>query len=268
MSRTLFLGDSHASGYYRDDTGKIQIWQDNSYAEAYSKIHDKDVIVYAIPGGCNKKYPIWLKSMLNRYDDIDEVFVQSTYWNRWLMAASRDLGYGDGTPTDMFIDDDIEDTGKVKHYSDIRVTENFIELVEQVRPELYEEFKGFTYNEKETTADWEPFHKKYPYTKLWYESQTHLQYRDYCGDLYIIDNLCRSNNIKWYLWNINDRVYMPENINLFGDLSCKRAATSARSFIKSKYGLDIDKRTIDGEHYAKDIHRIIAKEYIEELKNG
>ena len=105
MGRTLFLGDSHAAGYYFKD--RPHQWEHN-YGDSYSKLYNKDVIVYALPGATNKKYPIWLKSMLDRYDDIDEVFVQSTYWNRWLMGASRKLEYGDGTASDMFLDDQLQ----------------------------------------------------------------------------------------------------------------------------------------------------------------
>ena len=72
MGRTVFLGDSHAAGYWVEPDQTVHQWEHN-YGNSYSKEYDKDVAVYATPGACNKKYPIWLKSMLDRYDDIDEV---------------------------------------------------------------------------------------------------------------------------------------------------------------------------------------------------
>ena len=104
MAKTLFFGDSHAHGYW-DDNGVIRAWQDNNYAEIYAKHFKKETIIYSLPGGSNKKYPVWLKSMLNRYQDIDELFVQSTYWNRYLIGASRMLNIGDDIKIDHFLDE-------------------------------------------------------------------------------------------------------------------------------------------------------------------
>jgi hypothetical protein len=86
LGRTLFIGDSHAHGYSEIGT-TISAWQEANYAEIYSNVNNKEVVVYSQPGGCNRKYPAWVKSMLDRYDDIDEVFVQSTYWNRFLLPV-------------------------------------------------------------------------------------------------------------------------------------------------------------------------------------
>ncbi len=47
MGRTLFLGDSHAAGYYFKD--RPHQWEHN-YGDSYSKLYNKDVIVYALPG--------------------------------------------------------------------------------------------------------------------------------------------------------------------------------------------------------------------------
>ena len=65
MARTLFLGDSHTCGY---DTlpgqigpGSFSVWQDNNYAELYAKEHNKNVIVYAMPGSNNRAYSDWRK---------------------------------------------------------------------------------------------------------------------------------------------------------------------------------------------------------------
>ena len=127
MGRTLFVGDSHAAGYWCETDETVHQWEHN-YGDCYSVENDKEVIVYALPGACNKKYPIWIKSVLDRYDDIDEIFVQSTYWNRWLMGASKKLEYGDGTKSDMFLDDRYKcpNNDKIAYYTDWRVIDDFI----------------------------------------------------------------------------------------------------------------------------------------------
>lgn len=266
MSRTLFIGDSHSTGYYEKD-GELLFWQDNNYAEIYSKLNNKPVVIYAQPGGCNKKYPVWLRAMLEQYHDIDEVFVQSTYWNRYLMACSRQLDIGDGIKANHFSDGPISDTN-IDRWTDHRVTEDYMELVEQCRPELFEQFKGFNYDDRNTTADWGPFNERYAYTKLWHESVTHLQYREFCGDLYIIDNLCNDYGVNWHLWSINNRVFMPKEHEFFGPLKrCTRSDISAEGYIENKYKFNIEDRTSDGEHYLYDTHDIIAKDYIPHLKS-
>ena len=266
MSRTLFIGDSHASGYYDDPQRGVLTWQENNYAEIYSKLNDKPVVVYAQPGGCNKKYPVWLRAMFEQYDDIDEVFVQSTYWNRYLLACSRNLDIGDGIQANHFSDGP-NVSNNIERWTDVRTTDDYVELVEQQRTETFEAFKGFAYDDKNVTADWALFHEKYTYTKLWHESVTHLQYREYCGDLYIMENLCREYGVKWYLWSINNRVFMPQNYEFYGPLkNCTRSDISAEGYIQLNHGYNIEDRTSDGEHYLYDTHEVIAKDFIPFVK--
>ena len=85
MARTLFIGDSHSHGYF-EMGGKIHSWESNNYAEIYANDNSKQTVIYSMPGGCNRNYHAWLKTMLDRYDDIDDVFMQSTYWNRFLLS--------------------------------------------------------------------------------------------------------------------------------------------------------------------------------------
>lgn len=268
MSRTLFIGDSHAHGYYEIDK-TISAWQDNNYAEIYAKAHNKQVVIYSQPGGCNRKYPAWIKSMFDRYDDIDEVFVQSTYWNRFLLSCSRNLDVGETTNVDLYLDNDQPKDNLIDRYTDHRVTENYIEMIDQVRQDNYEDFKGFAFNDMEVTPDWAPFHEKYIYTKLWHELVTPLQYKDYCLDLLAIDTMCARRNIKWYQWSINNRVFVPENIELYGNFAAgTKAKTSAEGFLQLVKGINIetDEHRLDGEHYTTEIHKLIATEYLTYLK--
>lgn len=276
MGRTLFLGDSHSSGYYIDqqaDQSTIpKLWSNNNYAEMYSKIHNKPVVIYAIPAAGNKKYPVWLRAMFDYYSDIDEVFIQSTYWSRCMLAASKNLDNGDGITANHFSSGPNSrlvvstDTPLIERWEDIPLAGNYIEMPITLRPHLSPEYKGFDHAEIYSTMPG-TMTESYAYTKIWHETTTHLQYRDYCGDLYIIDNMCKEYGVKWHLWNINDRVDMPNNINFYGKIqNCIRSNMSAQKYIKNVYKIDIDKLTLDGEHYSYNIHEIIAKDYIPYIK--
>lgn len=266
--RTLFLGDSHASGYKCIDN-KVTQWGDNNYADVYSTEFDRDVTVYAQPGASNQKYPTWVKSMLDYYDDIDELFVQSTYWNRWLMGCSRNLEYGANTKADLFLDTRYvcPRNPRIKYMTDWRAVDDYVELVEQPRAESFEQFKGIIYDENNITSDWAPFHEKYTYSKLYHECLTHLQYREYCGNLYIINSLCKERGIRWYLWRINNRVYFPDHLDFFGKLDCTVADKSAEQWIKETYKINIQDTILDTEHYSRSTHELIGKDYFTYLKN-
>lgn len=266
--RTLFLGDSHSTGYYQEGD-ELKWWTENNYAEFWAKKHDKNVAIYAQPGGCNKKYPTWIKAMFEYYvsEKIDKVFLQLTYWNRYLMACSRNLDVGDGMHTQHFTygpnPPPAQQQENIHRWTDERVSEDYVELVEQCRPENFEQFKGFDYREKGATADWEPFRYPYQYTKLWHESATHLQYRDWCSDMYVIDNIANDYGINVFAWTINDRVFVPENKLFYGEHKRLHfAPMSAEAWFKQEKNLNIEEMTNDSEHYIKEVHKMIGEEYL------
>ena len=83
--------------------------------------------------------------------------------------------------------------------------------------------------------------------------------------------MCARRNIKWYQWSINNRVFVPENIELYGDwLAGKRASSSAEGFLQLSKAINIetDEYRLDGEHYNKQIHELIAKDYLDYVKNA
>ena len=267
MPRTLFLGDSHAHGYYHMG-GKIHAWEPNNYAELYSKLHDKKTVIYSVPGGCNHKYPVWIKSMFDRYDDIDEVFVQSTYWNRFLLSCSKELSVGEETDSTLYLCENQPKDEMIDRYTDERIQEHYVEMIEQPRKGNYEKFKGFTFDGAGVTDSWSLFHEKYTYTKVFHELITPLQFKDYCLDMFVIDKMCKDYGVKWYLWSINDRVFVPPKIDFFGKNDAIRAPMSAESFLKERFKMDIetDHYRLDGEHYIKEVHSKIANDYFGYLK--
>ena len=105
MGRTLFVGCSHTMGY-REDAPKDQpnVWRDNNYAEIYSQINDKKVVITASAGVGNRAYPRFLSYAFEKYNDIDEVFIQSTYWGRFPIAINPDLDAHSIFSKEFFID--------------------------------------------------------------------------------------------------------------------------------------------------------------------
>jgi hypothetical protein len=180
------------------------------------------------------------------------------------MGANRNASSGEDITPETFVDFSSPKTENIDRYTDHRISEdaNFVETVEQVRPSLMEDFKGFTFEDNNTKEDWQPFHEKYTYTKLWHELATHIQYREYCLNLFAIDNMLSKRKIKWFLWTSNNRMFVPKNLNYYGKLeNVTRADLSAEEWFKRNKNLEIEKLTIDGEHYPKEIHDMIAKEY-------
>ena len=144
-------------------------------------------------------------------------------------------------------------------------------MIDQVRQENYEEFKGFFFDDMKIQADFKPFHEKYIYTKLWHELVTPLQYKDYCLDLLAIDTMCARRDIKWYQWTINNRVFVPDNVELYGDWQAgTKASSSAEGYLQLAKAINIetDEHRVDGEHYTKNIHELIAKDYLNYVKKG
>ena len=60
MGRTLFIGDSHTMGYKSTSAGtglgSFSQWNDNNYAEIYSELAGRPVVIYALSGATNRLY--------------------------------------------------------------------------------------------------------------------------------------------------------------------------------------------------------------------
>ena len=105
MSRSLFLGDSHSQGYWTETVSYLSVphvWEDNNYAEIYANLNSKPAVIYAMSGTTIQRYPDWLKFCLDKYQDIDEVFVQALHWNRFMLSGSANRDFTDEIPLDYF----------------------------------------------------------------------------------------------------------------------------------------------------------------------
>jgi hypothetical protein len=266
--RTLFLGDSHTHGYWRESVGQItipHIWDNNNYAEIYSDLTQKQSVIYAMSGTTIQRYPDWLKFSLDKYSDIDEVFVQSLHWNRFMLSGSETRDYTDELSIDYFTQFCGENS-LVSRYSDIPdevaertgVSRDHNFLPQKISLEDYESLKYIPKN-------WKPDlqHTPYVVVKLWAELMTHLQHREYCRTLFLMDRMCHERNIKMYLWRVNDRVYIPNNIGIYGDLKATKVINeSAETYLK-RIGYDISNMLMpDKEHYNLHGHLEIAHKFI------
>src|SRR5210317_2586587 len=126
MSRTLFIGDSHSAGYVLNNNDVAEFWTGNNYAEIYSDLNNINSAIYALPGGSNKKYPVWISYLLDQYS-VDEIFIQSTYWNRSIIGMSPN--YGEELRKDQFVKRmDDNEKGNVHRYTDLFFNEDYFEL--------------------------------------------------------------------------------------------------------------------------------------------
>tara|TARA_B110000977_G_C11090784_1_gene496783 strand:- start:3682 stop:4521 length:840 start_codon:yes stop_codon:yes gene_type:complete len=269
MGRTLFVGDSHSMGYIDphadDESSPFYIWQSNSYAESYSKCNNKKATIMASSGCGNREYVNFIANAFKIYDDIDEVFVQSTYWGRFPLAMNPSLDETDIFPLDFFLE---------KNKSN--------ELIDRYSVGLVQQNKFLQNYTKPSASDFEaPYIKEtsptmlpsltrsgYMYIQTYHYLQTHLAQQDYFRDILLCDTLCTHNNVKMYLWNINDRCFIPkETASFYSQLqSTTIADIDAASYIQQNLKINIENEKADSEHYNEYAHSLIASEYITYLK--
>jgi hypothetical protein len=269
----LFLGDSHTAGYSMQKGNAIE-WGENNYAELFNASTGIPTIICANPGVGNYKYAEWVKALLDIHDNIEKVFIQSTYWNRFRICASRNLDFGfDEYTVGHFlqqVEADIDNT-EIIRYNDLKIKDNFVEMQLKPGPHIYESFKGFKVDNKleDSPKDITELSEEYMYTKVWHEMQTQMQYIEYSKDMFIIDRICAERNIECFVWRMNDRCGLPNNLNMFGELkNVNVVRTSAEDFIYSNFSIDCKQHTIDEEHYNINIHQIIAESFIPWVING
>ena len=109
--RIAALGCSHTCGYHVADipddvslnhetwpySGK---WHDNNWAEFYINSKDADGVIFANSSNGWWEYSEWLSFLFKKYDDIKEVVVQNTYWNRFRLTMMDPPDYENMVPHD------------------------------------------------------------------------------------------------------------------------------------------------------------------------
>ena len=111
MSRVAALGCSHTCGYHVKDIPEDAVldintwpfsgkWNDNNWAEFYTNNANKDGVIFANSSNGWWEYSEWLSFLFKKYDDIDEVIVQNTYWNRFRLSMIDPPDYENIIPHD------------------------------------------------------------------------------------------------------------------------------------------------------------------------
>tara|TARA_B100001057_G_scaffold383210_1_gene389363 strand:+ start:1709 stop:2515 length:807 start_codon:yes stop_codon:yes gene_type:complete len=264
MGRTLFVGCSHTMGY-REDAPKDQsnIWRDNNYAEIYSQINDKKIVITASAGVGNRAYPRFLSYAFEKYNDIDEVFIQSTYWGRFPIAINPDLDAQSIFSNEFFIDKNFS-SKNIDRFS-IALSPNNKYLETYLKP-WSSDYDDFPYMKDTKVWETEPDIRRtsHIYMQMWHYSNTHLEQEDYFTYMTMCDMLCTKNNANMYIWNINPRCFIPKQTKDYYAVldKTKIAPIDAENYLKKYIKID----TVDGEHYSTDVHDAIAKRYIPYVK--
>lgn len=265
----LFVGCSHTNGFwgYVDDNGIQKVlWDKNNYAQIYAEeLADSQCYIYSAAGAPNQRYPRWIRHMLNVHPNIKGVVIQSTYFDRWIMAINKELTFHTLDPGHFTRTHKEEE--KFILYDDFNTVDyKHLEWNEKVKWDsvaMYEE----EYPDVNGGYNWPGFDYNFMHMKFHTDLSTHLKHEEYCKDLALISAMCK--DIPVYVWRINDRTQYPERFDTYSSLNnVKIFDTPASIWIKEKLGVDIEEMTLDQEHYNYDAHKIIAHEFIPELLNG
>lgn len=273
MSRILFIGCSHSIGYIDPLVAKENnVWQSNNYAEYYAKQHNNKTVIMASVGMANREVPNFLAHAFKTYNDIDEVYIQSTYWGRFPIAVNPDLNERSIFPLDFFIEkeqrNDLIDRWTIGQCQPDIYNGKWMQ--DYFKPEIndYDEMPYL----KDTTPTYQPNLRTFPYmyVMMYHYLQTHLEQQDYLKDIAFCDMLCGLNNAKMFLWNINSRCFIPDEVKTFYT-SLKNtyiAKTDALTFLKDYSEKNLEKEKVDSEHYNDYVHKLIADYYITNLKQN
>ena len=271
MGRTLFIGDSHTMGYKSSAVGTglgtFTQWNENNYAEIYSELTDRPVVIYALSGATNRLYTDWLKTMFDMYDDIDEVFICMASFNRFIIAHD-DITKEDCIPTDFFTFKVDSSTDNIHRYMDGIVRDNIMQLLNKSTYDDYDKFPGIEFSSEDGLIAPDLRKHTYMQVKLFFELNTFVEKREFLNAVYTWDNLCADNGAKLHLFNFTNRLKFPNQFDYYGKLKNTRIATkTVETFMKEK-GFDHKKYLIeDKEHYNKDYHNLVAKHYIPWLQS-
>jgi len=271
MGRALFIGDSHTCGYWSHPTnqgpGSYTYWNDNNYAEEYSRIANKPVAIYSMAGVNNRVYTDWLKVMFDRYNDIDEVFICLAPFNRFRLAF-------DGTLTDEVIPIDHFTTkmessdGVIDRYCDLTIQGENLQLFNKALSDDYNNFPGVDVDMAKGLGKPNLRKNTFMEVKLFFELNTFLEKRDFLLDVFAWDRMCSIHRAKLYLFNFTERLRYPTDWKYYGDLSNTTIATkTVEGFFKERH-IDHTKYYLeDKEHYNKEYHDLVADRYLSWLKS-
>ena len=265
--RTAVIGCSHSAGYsYPQAKDTRDRWNDNNWAEIYINNQNKDGVIFACPGRGWYDYSERLAFLFKRYNDIDEVIIQQTYWNRYRIGFQNPCHYENIVPLERHMN--LEETkGRIdcyninmwhdegKSFDGGRITVSGDYAID---PTISFTFKPFDIQDPDLQTD------GFQRIKAWYELMTVVAQREFFKEVYLWNLICKENNAELKIFAINENTWLPKDLNMLGDCSYGKVANqNVLQFLESKNS--IDSFTIDDEHFNKEAHTLIAKEFITQI---
>jgi len=273
--RIAALGCSHTCGYHvADMPSEVEFsgrWKDNNWAEEYINSKNADGVIFARIGNGWYEYSEWLSFLFRKYSDIKEVVVQNTYWNRFRVTSINPPDYEHMIPLDALYRHETT-KGKIDcwtKYIEVKDTDDpkykVIDLPHQIRSKDYVNTVNVDVTHHPRFQWLEPNLRQITYMegKTWLEIMSLKSQREWLKEIYILQTLCKEYGAELKLFGLNKHTWIPDKMNdYFNFDSIQVAKDSVEEWFSQNKRIDIQKHTVDDEHYSKEIHRMIALEYL------
>ena len=215
--RIAALGCSHTCGYHVKDMPEDKVldintwpfsgkWHDNNWAEFYINDKNADGVIFANSSNGWWEYSEWLSFLFKKYDDIKEVVVQNTYWNRFRLSMMDPPDYENMVPLDELYT--LEHTkGNIDLWLKRLHNEqkNVFDIPFQCYPQDYSNRLHFNVKFDPRFMMDEPDLRAEPYMKVktWMEIMSLKAQREWMKEMYILQELCRNNGAELKLFSLN-----------------------------------------------------------------
>ena len=281
--RIAAIGCSHTAGYHVSNAPEENVllteenwpfsgrWQDNNWAEEYINSKNADGVIFARIGNGWYEYSEWLDFLFKKYNDITEVIVQNTYWNRFRVTSINPPDYEHMIPLDALYKHETT-KGRIDCWTktvEVKDSDNpnyrVIDAPHQIRAKDYVNTVNIDVQHHPRFQWNEPDLRRITYMegKTWLEIMSLKSQRDWLKEIYILQTLCKENNAELKLFGLNKWTWIPSKMKDYFNFDSIQVATdSVDDWFTQNKRIDIQKHTVDDEHYSKEIHRAIALEYL------
>ena len=281
--RLAAIGCSHTAGYHVSNAPEENVllteenwpfsgrWQDNNWAEEYINSKNADGVIFARIGNGWYEYSEWLDFLFKKYNDITEVIVQNTYWNRFRVTSINPPDYEHMIPLEALYKHETT-KGRIDCWTkNVEVKDSddpnyrVIDAPHQIRAKDYVNTVNIDVQYHPRFQWIEPDLRRITYMegKTWLEIMSLKSQRDWLKEIYILQTLCKENNAELKLFGLNKWTWIPSKMKDYFNFDSIQVATdSVDDWFTQNKRIDIQKHTVDDEHYSKEIHRAIALEYL------
>lgn len=267
--RTAVIGCSHSAGYqFPPPDGIRDRWNDNNWAEIYINNQNKDGAIFACPGRGWYDYSERLAYLFKKYNDIDEVIVQQTYWNRFRFGFSTPCFYENIIPLDAHMMQE-ETKGNIDCYN-IAMWNDELKSFDggritlagdyAIQPTVSMKFDPFDLIEPNLQQE------GYQRLKSWYEVMTVVNQRQFFKEVYLWNTMCKENNAVLKIFAMNDQTWLPKDLNMIGNIQADVSEKTVLQFLLTKG--ELEEFVVDDEHFNLEAHTLIANEYIPNMKGS